>query len=60
MVAELERRAIREALERAGGNQSQAARELGMTEQTLRYRLKKLNPDHPRQHSRTRKIRRTR
>jgi DNA-binding NtrC family response regulator len=60
MVAELERRAIREALERAGGNQSQAARELGMTEQTLRYRLKKLSPEHVRQHSRIRKTRRTR
>ena len=42
LVADLERRLIREALERCGGNQSRAARELGMTEQSLRYRLRKL------------------
>lgn len=41
MVAELERRQVQEALERHGGNQSQAARELGLTEQSLRYRLRR-------------------
>jgi Nif-specific regulatory protein len=40
-VRELERSMILEALERARGNQSQAARELGMTEQSIRYRMKK-------------------
>jgi len=38
----LEKDLIREALERAAGNQSQAARMLGLAEPTLRYRLKKL------------------
>jgi Nif-specific regulatory protein len=37
----LERESLSEALERAAGNQSKAARELGMTEQSLRYRLRK-------------------
>ncbi len=41
LVGELERRMTSEALERAGGNQSLAARELGLTEQSLRYRLRK-------------------
>jgi len=41
LVADLERRFIRETLERCGGNQSRAARELGLTEQSLRYRLRK-------------------
>ncbi len=41
MVAELEKRHLLEALERHAGNQSRAARELGMTEQSLRYRLRK-------------------
>ena len=40
-VAELERRQVQSALERNQGNQSQAARELGLTEQSLRYRLRK-------------------
>ena len=40
-VEELERRAVGEALERSLGNQSLAARELGMTEQSLRYRIRK-------------------
>ncbi len=59
LVSELERRAIIEALERAGGNQSQAARELGMTEQSLRYRLKKYGSPAQRQLRRTRNNRRT-
>jgi transcriptional regulator with PAS, ATPase and Fis domain len=58
LVAEVERRAIIEALERADGNQSRAARELGMTEQTLRYRLRKYGPPGSRQVRRTRKNRR--
>jgi DNA-binding NtrC family response regulator len=36
---EYERRIIREALTRAGGNKSQAARLLGLTRNALRYRL---------------------
>ena len=40
-VGEVERRMVSEALQRAGGNQSQAARYLGLTEQSLRYRLRK-------------------
>jgi Nif-specific regulatory protein len=51
---ELEREIIHEALERAAGNKSKAARELGMAEQTLRYRLKKLFPE-GRKNLRTRK-----
>ncbi|MBI5171227.1 MAG: sigma 54-interacting transcriptional regulator [Candidatus Eisenbacteria bacterium] len=42
---ELEREIIHEPLLRSDGNKSKAARELGMTEQTLRYRLKKLFPE---------------
>jgi len=37
----LERRMIRSALERAGFNQTQAARLLGLSERMLRYKLKK-------------------
>ncbi len=51
---ELEREIIEEALLRSEGNKSKAARELGMTEQTLRYRLKKLFPE-GRKTSRSRK-----
>lgn len=40
-VADLERRLIREALERADGNQSAAARALGITERAIRYKMKK-------------------
>ena len=40
-VAEFERSLIVEALERAGGIQTRAARELGMSERHLRYKLKK-------------------
>lgn len=39
-LAEAERLLIEQALERTGGNVSQAARELGVTRMTLRYRLK--------------------
>jgi len=41
-VAEFERALIMEALQRANGVQTRAARELGMSERHLRYRLKKL------------------
>lgn len=40
-VAEYERALIIEALERAGGVQTRAARELGMSERHLRYKLRK-------------------
>jgi two-component system NtrC family response regulator len=40
-VASLERRLIREALARAGGVQTQAARLLGISERHLRYKLRK-------------------
>jgi DNA-binding NtrC family response regulator len=36
-----ERRLLEKAMERAGGNQSQAAKILGVSRDTLRYRLKK-------------------
>jgi transcriptional regulator with GAF, ATPase, and Fis domain len=41
LVQELEQRLINEALARTGGNQSVAARDLGLTEQSMRYRLRK-------------------
>ena len=37
----MEKRMIADALRKANGNQSQAARLLGVTRDTLRYRLKK-------------------
>jgi two-component system NtrC family response regulator len=40
-VAALERQAIEEALELEGGNQSRAARRLGISERALRYKLAK-------------------
>ena len=40
-VERLEREAIREALAATGGNQSQAATRLGITERNLRYKLEK-------------------
>ncbi|MBW1811915.1 MAG: two-component system response regulator, partial [Deltaproteobacteria bacterium] len=40
-VAELEISLIRGALQRAKGNQSAAARELGLTERAIRYKMKK-------------------
>ncbi len=41
-VEALERRLIAQALENASGNQSEAARRLGIHERTLRYKMKKL------------------
>jgi len=40
-VEEIEMRIVREALDAAGGNQSQAARAIGLTERNLRYKLRK-------------------
>ena len=41
LVEDLEKRLLKEALRRAGGNQSLAARELGLPEPTIRYRMRK-------------------
>ncbi len=41
VIKDYERRVLMDALRASGGNQSQAARDLGLTEQALRYRLKK-------------------
>ncbi len=40
-LAEMERRAIRDALDTHDGNQTRAARALGISRDTLRYRMKK-------------------
>jgi two-component system response regulator HydG len=58
VIGDVEKRLIREALERCDGNQSWAARELGLTEQTLRYRLRKYEPVTPRRNRRLRRKRR--
>ncbi len=41
VLEDVERKLIQEAMERASGNQSKAARLLGISRDTLRYRLKK-------------------
>jgi DNA-binding NtrC family response regulator len=41
VLDDVERKLIRDALERSSGNQSRAARMLGISRDTLRYRLKK-------------------
>ncbi|MEJ2008048.1 MAG: sigma-54 dependent transcriptional regulator [Acidobacteriota bacterium] len=47
-LEQFEDRIIKEALERAGGNKSQAARLLGLSRNALRYRLSKMGvPDEP-------------
>jgi DNA-binding NtrC family response regulator len=43
VLEDVEKRLIFEAMERASGNQSKAARLLGITRDTLRYRMKKHN-----------------
>ena len=42
-LEEVEKSMLRQALEQAGGNQSAAARRLGISRDTLRYRIKKFN-----------------
>ncbi|HTW65136.1 MAG TPA: sigma 54-interacting transcriptional regulator [Bryobacteraceae bacterium] len=42
-LEEAERGLLTRALERAGGNQTRAARSLGITRDTLRYKMKKFN-----------------
>jgi len=47
-LEQFEDKLIREALQRAGGNKSQAARLLGLSRNALRYRLSKIGvPDEP-------------
>ena len=58
IVDEVERKLIREAMARSGGNQSRAARELGLTEQSLRYRLRKQAAEETRRNRRIRRNRR--
>ena len=53
--ADVAQRMIQEALVRSGGNKTAAARELGMTEQTLRYRLRKYSIGRTRRYLRPRK-----
>ena len=47
MFEELERELVRQALERTGGNQTHAARLLGMTRDQIRYRLRKFELSGP-------------
>lgn len=54
-VEEFERRIVEEALERAQGNQSLAARQLGIPEQAIRYRIKKYGLIASRQNRRIRR-----
>src|SRR5206468_2051751 len=54
MVAELEKRHVLAALDRHQGNQVRAARDLGLTEQSLRYRLRKYRMASSRRFRRTR------
>jgi DNA-binding NtrC family response regulator len=46
MLDELEAEMIRRAMSEAGGNQTQAAKTLGISRDVLRYRLKKYKIDH--------------
>jgi transcriptional regulator with GAF, ATPase, and Fis domain len=56
---EVQMRMLREALAHARGNQSKAARELGITEQAVRYWLRKYGIPLARENQRSRKERRT-
>jgi transcriptional regulator with PAS, ATPase and Fis domain len=56
MVEELERRLVAEALSHAHGNQSLAARELGVPEQSIRYRIRKYGLLSSRQNRRVRRL----
>jgi transcriptional regulator with GAF, ATPase, and Fis domain len=53
-VGEIEQRLLVEALERSRGNQSHAARELGLTEQAIRYRIRKYGLARSRENRRNR------
>ena len=55
LVEDLEKRLLKEALRRAGGNQSLAARELGLPEPTIRYRMRKHGFGGSRRNLRTRR-----
>jgi len=44
---DLERELVRQALERAGGNQTRAASLLGMTRDQIRYRIQKFQLELP-------------
>jgi Nif-specific regulatory protein len=55
LVEDLERRMLSDALQKTRGNQSVAARDLGMTEQSLRYRMRKYGLPSPRQILRVRR-----
>ena len=57
VVSKLEKKLVSDALERARGNQSLAARELGMTEQSIRYKIRKYGLT-PREELRYRRIQR--
>lgn len=55
-VAEFEKRFIKRVLERASGNQSRAARELGIHRNTLSRKIEDFKLDHqPRRHQQTRR-----
>ena len=57
MVEELERKTLEQALDHARGNQSLAARQLGITEQAMRYRMRKYGLGSSRQNRRIRRLR---
>ena len=44
-LADIEKRSLREALEKANGNKSAAARILGISEHKVRYLIKKYGKD---------------
>jgi DNA-binding NtrC family response regulator len=54
-VDDVERRMVVDALKKTDGNQSQAARLLGLTEQSLRYRIRKYGMGGARQNRRVRR-----
>src|SRR5262245_54568095 len=55
VIGDLERQLIREALDRFDGNQSRAARALGIPEQSLRYRLREYAMERIRRFQRARR-----
>ena len=46
-LEEVEKKMLKRALEETNGNQTQAARKLGITRDTLRYRMKKFRINDP-------------